>query len=613
MKTRLSQIVGIILFVFSIVYVLLSARIWKQMNYFSRDTYKFKQGSPSVKSSSTDSSNTHPIDTTTSTTTDDGTVYESDQPNITDPYDSSTYIPQDPTPTPISDSTYNTPPPNTIPHDPTPTYTVPSPIYTDPDYSDGSTSTGDTDDYNYPIDSYDPSGIIYYPHLNTTSNIPNTTVTPTSPVHIPTGSDTSNQGGVDYSANRLGDVDEATINCLKKRLTSTEYARLRIIEPKTEEEKVIHERIRQKAEICFTSYQEVRKIEEASRHIGKVSMEIYDCMVSSIGNEALNEIHSGDRDPTELERRRVRSCFSQGDIPRIYYQTADQQISEDTENCLILALGEENYNQIKQGSLRMDLEDRNKALRCFGASAGPFQEQPVFEVPPEIKSCVSSAIGEDRLKLIKEASEEPTEQDRQMVKECFSSLNQIQTTVLPAPPDIIPFLEKNPEAVSINNIEHRKVPVKPQLQDRRLFLSGNGLPNSIVDIYIFSNPIVVTTKTDANGDWVYELNYPLDEGNHIAYVTLRDNTNRLVRSEFFDFRVYAAEETTDTTFLQESKAEKVSSEFMKQVLLLVAFGVIIVSGGAVMFFKLKAGKNENKDKTDSVVDTQDNPDTHEST
>lgn len=62
----------------------------------------------------------------------------------------------------------------------------------------------------------------------------------------------------------------------------------------------------------------------------------------------------------------------------------------------------------------------------------------------------------------------------------------------------------------------------------RALISGKGLPNSFVTLYIFSTPIVVTVKTDAEGAWSYVFDKELDEGEHEVYVGITDNAGRIV-------------------------------------------------------------------------------------
>lgn len=61
-----------------------------------------------------------------------------------------------------------------------------------------------------------------------------------------------------------------------------------------------------------------------------------------------------------------------------------------------------------------------------------------------------------------------------------------------------------------------------------LTIRGTALPNSLVTIYIFSNPIVITTETDAEGKWEHALGRELENGEHTAYITTTDNKGRML-------------------------------------------------------------------------------------
>ncbi len=57
---------------------------------------------------------------------------------------------------------------------------------------------------------------------------------------------------------------------------------------------------------------------------------------------------------------------------------------------------------------------------------------------------------------------------------------------------------------------------------------GKALPNSFVKVYLFSDPIVVTVKTDDQGNWSYILDKTLPDGAHTAYVAMVDNGGRIL-------------------------------------------------------------------------------------
>ena len=59
-------------------------------------------------------------------------------------------------------------------------------------------------------------------------------------------------------------------------------------------------------------------------------------------------------------------------------------------------------------------------------------------------------------------------------------------------------------------------------------LKGKGPANTILTLFIYSNdPIVVTVRTNENGEWIYELDKTLEDGEHEVYATITDDTGKI--------------------------------------------------------------------------------------
>lgn len=63
---------------------------------------------------------------------------------------------------------------------------------------------------------------------------------------------------------------------------------------------------------------------------------------------------------------------------------------------------------------------------------------------------------------------------------------------------------------------------------KELTLKGKALPNSFVTLYIFSEPIVVTVKTNASGEWSYTLDKELPDGEHQIVSAITDGGGRIL-------------------------------------------------------------------------------------
>ena len=78
-------------------------------------------------------------------------------------------------------------------------------------------------------------------------------------------------------------------------------------------------------------------------------------------------------------------------------------------------------------------------------------------------------------------------------------------------------------------------------------LSGQALPNALITVYVFSDPIVVVVQTDSQGNWSYDLEQDLADGEHEAYVAVTDNIGQITaQSEPLPF-VKTAEAVTIRT------------------------------------------------------------------
>jgi hypothetical protein len=65
-------------------------------------------------------------------------------------------------------------------------------------------------------------------------------------------------------------------------------------------------------------------------------------------------------------------------------------------------------------------------------------------------------------------------------------------------------------------------------QNKKLRINGKALPDSYVTIYIYSEqPVILTVKTDSEGNWVYIIDKPAD-GSHEVYVVVNENSGKVV-------------------------------------------------------------------------------------
>ncbi len=76
---------------------------------------------------------------------------------------------------------------------------------------------------------------------------------------------------------------------------------------------------------------------------------------------------------------------------------------------------------------------------------------------------------------------------------------------------------------------------------KKLKFRGTALPNSYITLYIFSDPIVVTVKADAAGEWTYTLDKELPNGSHqVVSAITNEGGHILAKSEALPFVKEAA-------------------------------------------------------------------------
>jgi hypothetical protein len=99
--------------------------------------------------------------------------------------------------------------------------------------------------------------------------------------------------------------------------------------------------------------------------------------------------------------------------------------------------------------------------------------------------------------------------------------------------DKVVFESPKEKRISKNSVEDRNLRIEKVERVTRTDggaatrISGKGTPNSFLTLYVYSDPIVVIVKTDADGNWSYELDRDLEDGNHEVYVAVTDATGRI--------------------------------------------------------------------------------------
>jgi len=134
--------------------------------------------------------------------------------------------------------------------------------------------------------------------------------------------------------------------------------------------------------------------------------------------------------------------------------------------------------------------------------------------------------------------------------------------------------------VEIKLVTSVEDPEKENSSEKSVQLSGTGLPNSFVTLYVYSEtPTIVTVLSDENGNWSYTMDKDIEDGQHEAYVAITDNEGHIAaKSEPFFFIKTAeavVQSTAEGAALQNTAAiqSPVSASRSRQ---LAVIGIIIL-------------------------------------
>jgi hypothetical protein len=138
---------------------------------------------------------------------------------------------------------------------------------------------------------------------------------------------------------------------------------------------------------------------------------------------------------------------------------------------------------------------------------------------------------------------------------------------------------------------------------------GRTTPNTLVNLYIFSDPIVKSTISDSNGDWSIIVSESLDSGSHKIYAVTEVNGIVTKNTEIIAFtidpvsNIVALEDTSNSDVpLKDNLTETVGTTTPNNTWIYVAVLIVFVGGiGVYIYFK------KRNHKVEAVVVTEEIP------
>ncbi|RJQ33486.1 hypothetical protein C4566_03610 [Candidatus Parcubacteria bacterium] len=130
--------------------------------------------------------------------------------------------------------------------------------------------------------------------------------------------------------------------------------------------------------------------------------------------------------------------------------------------------------------------------------------------------------------------------------------------------------------------------------EEKVSLSGRAEANTWVLIYLYSDlPLVMSTKTDASGNWSYDIKHSLADGHHQVYVTVNDETGKIVKqSKPVSFLINQAQAVTAEDYFDTASAP---DNVQNMVIYYILGGVLLVilALGVIMFIHSRKNRTPN--------------------
>lgn len=153
-----------------------------------------------------------------------------------------------------------------------------------------------------------------------------------------------------------------------------------------------------------------------------------------------------------------------------------------------------------------------------------------------------------------------------------------------ATPTIPPFQtiqeikEESPNLV-VKSVEKVQDTLSGQTKNN-IKISGIGPVNTQIYIYIFSDPIIVSVKTNSKGEWSYVLEKSLDKGNHKIYVAAKQSPTELLKSKVVDITIvqaaHAQSGSAEDFDVVVSPTQDIYNNFLRNALIILFTGLAFV-------------------------------------
>lgn len=177
----------------------------------------------------------------------------------------------------------------------------------------------------------------------------------------------------------------------------------------------------------------------------------------------------------------------------------------------------------------------------------------------------------------------------------ISVANTIQSSQNSSVNDIVLPSNFNPQSIMVDRKSSIDKIANTSNKNNQVGLTftGKSLPNTIITLLIYSNPIIVTVKTDENGTWTYTLEKPLDPGKHAVYSVATKPSGEKVRSEVAEFIIatgFAASSNNESLILESAKETQAINQFIYATVFIIGMAIVAL----IILFSLKMYRRQSE-------------------
>ena len=198
-------------------------------------------------------------------------------------------------------------------------------------------------------------------------------------------------------------------------------------------------------------------------------------------------------------------------------------------------------------SLKTDTKEDSRKVSAQSQKSAPDFEKVVDEKAEDLKDAIKRGDDEKKKEIVNEIVEttrtvqSDTETTRTVQSDILLAIENNKPENIIAQDALVKNIEEGVAKLEQVAIEQQsgivdvknfaveavavaEVATKPDgtKTASKISFKGKALPNSFATLYIFSIPIVVTVKTDNDGNWNYTLDKELENGEHKVFVAITD-------------------------------------------------------------------------------------------